>query len=470
VGRGLSALLGGYYFICLIAIAFLNFKALRISSLLVLCISAQIVFIARVGKDWMPAYRFIVPVIPMLLYLMLIAFATLSSWIRKTGSAILDPIVFSISIMTWGYFFVSTNADLSFRSLKEKYVDAGYHLRRGDIYNDWIGPGHVVSSYDVGGQGYTSRMAIFDTAGLTEPIATFCSKHGKGPVQTAREMNCRELFPLFEPDIIREHANPHKDAWLRKMALATKEYVSTADNRFRFLRRNVLVSSVPEWATRTTDTESNNDSRVVAHTIPTIATKGDVVDAQLYWSRGIALASKFDRQLVLSSGSARQIHNVSNLWNNANLKIWRENELAVDFVRLTVPNQPGRWSISVSLNGKPASIIGQIDVFEDGPSEEDARAACPVSMPIVEQRRCEYHALKTVASYEAYQAAAVSAARAALQKAHGGALPVRSAALREALYLMRRVYWETEKANPGLCRAFDDIATTREALLKTVIK
>ena len=346
----------------LCAVALFDRRRMRTGSALWLIIAAQVAFIARVHNDWMPAGRFVVPMLPAMVVLAVMGISRAAEVLpfgRWLG--------FALALLVF-VTLVPENLRRSQRAHQRRHVDAGYHLRKGGRIAAIVPPGGTFSSFDVGGQGYASELDLLDTAGLTDPNLVRCWNH-------ERSSRCLRYLALRDPDYLRLHRR--KDRWVRSLARHSETYIvlKRVENHDLVHRRVVLAEGSPDHVARL-QLDFPTGIRLVGVDAPASARPSAQVDLVLYFRRADRKPKAIRKRTVSLMDLHGNAHLCSthSLWHLAKkTSAWPKGRVFVDRMRCQMPSQPGNYRIHLAMRDRQAAI-GGIEVVR-GADEVAARAA-----------------------------------------------------------------------------------------------
>lgn len=179
----------GIFWLALLSVpAFLTKQKQEWLDFLIWIILGYSVYILRVGDDWIPFYRFIVPIIP-ILYLVFLA--GLISFL-KNGIEIRSSLLFRIKLFTAAVILVivfSTSLQASIKGHTWTEMRAhGYetaHITLGKWLKANTSPDSKIALMDVGMVGYYSDRRIIDTLGLVSTEIARMMHQGQSPEEIA---------------------------------------------------------------------------------------------------------------------------------------------------------------------------------------------------------------------------------------------------------------------------------------------
>lgn len=350
---------GGFGVIGLGILACFRRERFRQSAALSLMVLAQLLFISRVGGDWMPACRFLVPILPFLFLLLteglFVLIATSTRW-RKFS---LHPIV----LLAATALFLPQNYSMSSDVFNKEPVSARRKLREGRTLGSLVEPGRSICTVDIGGIGYASRLDLLDTYGLTDRFM------GYWRLRNVRA--CVQYVILNRTDVIRRHpshrVNP--DESIYRTARSSGQYVALNDQRTLVRKALVFPRAIPEDAQAVSWPTTGSNAVVVAIKLPSVVRPGSSIDATLYWrvssthpetlfSRQVELRS--DEDLKFSIGARSLITRMDS--DTA----WTTSGLVADYIAFTAPTATGLYPFNVSTPDTPGMVrVASLNVVTD---------------------------------------------------------------------------------------------------------
>ncbi|MCS6777478.1 MAG: hypothetical protein RMJ43_12815 [Chloroherpetonaceae bacterium] len=152
--------------------------------ILPLCVGAQMLFAARTGGDWMSSWRYMAPVLVLLVLLSLAGIAEIGDAIGKTPrTATLIAIPFCIALLgvsLWGhkdyhdrpYIGYIAWAEKRF-AVRDRELLSGWMLNKAVVLSDWLNahlpPGSEIAYSEMGVTPHLSpQLRFLDVRGLTD--------------------------------------------------------------------------------------------------------------------------------------------------------------------------------------------------------------------------------------------------------------------------------------------------------------
>lgn len=149
-----------------------------------LCVGAQMIFAARTGGDWMSSWRYVAPVLVLLVLLSLAGIAEICDAVAKTPrTATLVATPFCIALLgisLWGhkdyhdrpYIGYIAWAEKRF-AVRDRELLAGWMLNKAVVLSDWLNahlsPGSEIAYSEMGVTPYLSpQLRFLDVRGLTD--------------------------------------------------------------------------------------------------------------------------------------------------------------------------------------------------------------------------------------------------------------------------------------------------------------
>lgn len=127
-------------------------------------------YVAAAGGDWIPHYRFLVPIMPLMAVALQDGVLSIRSSLPRPGRLWLI-----LSATVWGFLgiimFDIANQTRYLRLHTDMWADGYYHAhqRVGAWLRDNARPEETVALMDIGIIGYVSKMRVVDITGLTDP-------------------------------------------------------------------------------------------------------------------------------------------------------------------------------------------------------------------------------------------------------------------------------------------------------------
>lgn len=438
----------------------------RQNSALLCLVVAQLVFIARAGDDWAPAFRFGVPMLPALIVLLVEQLGVVVSWTGRFARA--SGWLAICATLWWvapGQFAQSREVQVT------RYVNGENKLNEGRLFATLTPAGSTLASFDIGGQGYgAGGLDVLDTGGLTTRETVGCRNRA-----TER---CKHYAALVLPELVRLHGNPRRDGYVGTSVVREAQYLVLDGGKYLLRRSIVLPAEFPASA-RSTVVPTLSGAELAAVEIPREMQVGQHRQVTLFWRRTSHLDSSFfDRRLEWQMGSTRYSAGASAVvWKLAEPRaIWREEGLFADRITLRAPHLPDRYQLEV-VTDRTRFAVASVDVLT--PAASHARAlelineAGAMTGEDAEQRALsvleQAVLLHPATAREAYQGAAVRYARRRRNEIERLSTRAPIAALREAQAIktsLHRAYWESETAGSDLRREIDANAALRQHILR----
>jgi hypothetical protein len=333
----------------------------RQNAALLLIVLAQLVFIARAGSDWAPAFRFGVPMLPALLCLLAELIALAAAAARRYQR----PAGYVLALGALGLGLPGQLAE-SAEIQRVRYVNAENKLGQGGYFATLAPPGITLSSFDIGGQGYAAGgFDVLDAGGLTTREMVGCS--GRAP------RRCVRYAELVLPELVRLHNNKKRDAYIGKTVMKAAPYLALDGGRLLLQRALVLGGEPPGWA-RSREPAAHGSALALGSDLPPATRPWQQRQVTVYWRRGEGAAEGVaERRLEWWSEGARYSALASeSVWKHADLAEWRTGELFADRVTLRTPPRPGSYQLQVIAAGK-RSEVARCEVLAEPAAEAKAR-------------------------------------------------------------------------------------------------
>ena len=461
---------GGYAVVALGLLAIFRKQRLRQNAALLLMVVAQFAFLCRVGGDWMPASRFIVPIIPFLILLTGEALFLLTCWTKASHRKFVGP---AFCLLVIG-LFIPGNYRISQYVFHDHPVAAKRLLEEGRFIASLAGPGRSFSSYDIGGQGYAAPMNVIDTWGLTDRFI------GKWRFVDLRA--CAEYLMLRQPDVIRRHKSHRKDTdeALYHAALDSGQYLRFPNDRYLIRKDLVFVNEAPSFAAIVPDTEESAGLLLDAIQLPRVVTPKQTVDGVLYWKHARRKAGgQLTRRLFLrdQSGESLKIDSPC-ISEQIDLSTdWPAGASLADFITFPAPDTTGKYTLTVEYDGAMSGqAVTTIDVLARDEALESARSL------LAEVRRLDKEDDRPAALDKCRTAALLSDRQArtmyvdvatryanelqarARSKSPRGAMSL----LNEARWVLHRTFYDLGGASDELRRAIDGLQAEEATLFQSV--
>lgn len=451
---------GPVIWLCFLAL--LRRERFRSSSAYALVVLAQVAFIGRVGGDWMPAYRFMVPVCPLIALLFAEAVegaANLAVRAIRRANSPTRLRVLAEGALSLGYFAMTVPANyrISQRVADAAPVDAASKLREGQRFADLMDPGRVLVSFDIGGHGYASNMHIIDTGGLVSRNMVRCYSETNRP-------RCREAAFAMRPDFVRRHQRSGHESFIAKPMLKSGAYLLLKpDRNTRYLIRRELIFPpwVPGDARAVARPPRANDSRAVAAVrMPSVVVTGQQFRAELIWNFS-SVGFVDDRRVVAkAAGQQHDLHASTPIWSLLSRAGWPPTAPYVaDPMRLKAPTAAGRYAVAVEQKGRRSAFPWTLTVVSKSEAQEHAHRLASEAAHLCEAR--SYDAAialfrnaallsKDRATVQTYQACVVRYARELVARDDRNAW-------HDARFIMMRAVVDGEQATDPLRRSLDDV-------------
>lgn len=334
----------------------------RQNAALLLIVLAQLVFIARAGSDWAPAFRFGVPMLPALSCLSaeLIALAAgLTRRYRRPAGYVLALAALGLGLPRQ----LAESAEIQ----RVRYVNAENKLGQGGYFATLAPAGVALSSFDIGGQGYAAGgFDVLDAGGLTTREMAGCS--GRAP------RRCVRYAELVLPELVRLHNNKKRDAYIGKVVSQVTPYLALDEGRLLLQRGLVLGGELPGWVTPR-EPAAHGGASALGSDLPPAVPAWQARQVTLYWRRGEGAAEAVaERRLEWSSAAARYSAQASeSVWKHAQLGEWQQGELFADRMTLRTPPRPGSYQLQVIAGGKRTEV-GRCEVLAEPAAKAKANA------------------------------------------------------------------------------------------------
>jgi hypothetical protein len=448
-----------------IALAFTRHRRRNWAFALAVC--AQLVFIARAGDDWAPAFRFVVPLLPFLFSLAVEAIGGIAALTRRlerpVGWALASALLFQT---------VPAQLRESVEIQERRYVNAENKLNEGRFFTTLAPAGITLSSFDIGGQGYAAGgFDILDTGGLTTPRATDCRRHFD---------RCARYAALVMPELMRLHTNRRRDAFVSKTVRKLQPYLELEGGKYAIQRGLLLGSELPIWASRTAQAVGAN-LELVAHDIPAALLTGAQSQITLYWQRrSVAIPAMAARRLEwLGAGGHFGAAASEVVWNLTAVEAWQPDESFADLITIKAPPKAGRFELHVIVDQQRV-VIASVEVLEPRASRGTAERLTAQAREVLSKHHEDIAIqlleratqLSPASARDAYQLAVV--ARAARIRAAAQRMEAADAlgALREAQrakLLLHRAFWTSGRATRRLRSEIDANGALRKRLIDRLL-
>ncbi|MBN1425537.1 hypothetical protein JXA88_13365 [Candidatus Fermentibacteria bacterium] len=152
------------------ALPFLHWPLDRARSHGLAIVLAFCAYVAAAGGDWIPHYRFLIPIMPLLMVALQDGVLSIRSLLPRSGRFGFVP-----SAVIWGFMgvivFDIANQTHYLRLHTDMWADGYHHAhqRIGAWLRDNAQPEDTVALMDIGIIGYSSNIRVVDITGLTDP-------------------------------------------------------------------------------------------------------------------------------------------------------------------------------------------------------------------------------------------------------------------------------------------------------------
>jgi hypothetical protein len=467
LARGLDFVGPGLAVLLLLPLSLLSEARRRINAALLLVVLALLAFIARAGNDWAPAFRFGVPMLPLVFVLLIEAIAAVAELYParpRLGSSLLIALVLA-SVLP-------LNLSQTRKIQAARYVDAAHKLVEGKHLAELADSGITLASADIGGHGYgAGGFDILDTAGLTSRELVHCY---------GGNQRCRRYVTLVRAELIRRHPSGHDDGVATDRARRSGQYLSVDEGRYFLLRTLALLPSLPEHAEPSAGSAAG-DLRLAGTDLPPAVLADSESVLTLFWTHASASIPPA-RQLEWRHGTTTIPATASAaVWTRMKPReLWTTDLLFADRVVIRTPQQPGAYVLWATVQG--ASVpVGSIEIVAKSAAPVRALAIAKQAAQLAQAGRPSAAIVRYERALQLDGAAAVRASYQSLvisraQRLTGEADRVAArdpaaalALLREAKTWLHRAFWQSGRADPKLRRAIDANAERFTALIEPQI-
>ena len=467
--------------IAIVALALLGLlsrRRLRNTSAICLMVCTQIAFIARVKGDWMPAARFMVPIIPFMILLLTEGLAVVSLLVprefRRFFSCMLVVVV--------ACFFISPNYHVSKRVHDQRYVNARSYLRHGRFFAMVAEPGRMLTAMDIGGIAYGNHHDVIDTAGLTDRFVA--RAHGTRNVLRA----IVDYLTLLQPDIIRRHDQGEPDQTFYREALRSGNYLRFTsswrryDHRLLIRRDLVLVNEIPQAALRVRSARTGNTAYICASRFPEFVRPGQQIRGWLYWKRPVSDVGQFLPKRVFleePAGTRKQLSSQllsTYLWPLAE---WHPGLFFADYMSFVAPENPGEYGVGVQQDPDgELQIVGRFSVItaEQTPSVAQQLLSRVRGLLAAGRLRQAVDACAVPAALghaegrKRYADLAVCYAEGARTDAASLSPVAAIRLLNDAKFVLNRAAWDVGRASRELRRELDRVEAAKDQIIIKVLR
>ncbi|HEY2733532.1 MAG TPA: hypothetical protein VGI70_06085, partial [Polyangiales bacterium] len=363
LAKGLDAAGFGIFALAALPIALAARARRRRNAAYVMVALALIVFIARAGDDWAPAFRFGVPLLPCLFLSIVEAVAVVAALFRRhqrLAAGLMTIALLAISLPRQRRDSIAIQA--------QRYVNAENKLVQGAFFASLAEPGITLSSFDIGGQGYgAAGFDVLDAAGLVTRETVGCP--GRAP------RICAEYARLVLPQLIRLHHNRRRDGYILKAVAKEAPYLSLDGAKYWIARALIFVPS-PAPSSVARGIAIGAETQLVAIDVATALSTRQASAITLYWRRGsTGDANSIERRLAWSGPSGRFDARASRSIRTDldDRAAWRDSELFADRASIEAPARPGRYRLELVLPNARAELA-TLDVVEPARANERATA------------------------------------------------------------------------------------------------
>ena len=441
----------------------------RRNAALLLVVMVQLVFIARAGEDWAPGFRFGVPMLPALIIL--------SVELIGLGAVVAGRFARPVRWMIVGATLAITvppQLTQSQEIQQARYVNAENKLAEGAFFATLAPPGSVLSSFDIGGQGYAAGgFDVLDTGGLVTRDTVGC--RGRRTPQ-----RCVRYASLVLPDLVRLHGNPRFDGYIGRAVRQNTPYLLLDRGRYLLRRSLVLGGEPPDWSTPPAPVVPSTAAlgvELVGLDVAPAARIGQSASLTLFWRRVAGVDAAFvERQLEWEIDGERFSANASHvLWRQVDpAEQWNADELFTDFITARTPGRSGHYQLQVVVAGRRLPLL-TVDVLDEHACELRAAdwlgharklgAEGRESSAVRWYERAEQ--LSATARGESQRALADYARRIREDAERHAATDLMGALRRaqQAKRILHRSYWESGGATAALRGEIEANAAMRAALI-----
>ncbi|HEX7477887.1 MAG TPA: hypothetical protein VF331_08775 [Polyangiales bacterium] len=455
---------GGLWGIGLAAIGLVQRSRLRQHSAFALMLMAQVAFIARADGDWMPAWRFCVPLLPFVFLLIAGGIAGVVAALPRMRDAAANT--------AWlaGLAALALTAPFVLHASDRALVSAPPFLRQGEAFASLLPPGALLSSFDVGGYGYGGgSLDILDMAGLTSDIITRCNADWKP---------CYPLPALVMPDFVRRHPGKRKGDIIYKLLRSKHGYLVSANGRYLVKQELVLASAPPATAHSVVSHGDPAHPQVMALELAAHSGPSRRLSGVMYW-RGTDTNRAAVRERKLVWMRAQVGHDAAAsvvFWSYISApEQWDTRSLFVDRFTLDAPAAAGTYDLAVELGDGSRQAVGSLEVVEgatatQAASSDVARARARAAQHDTEAAfalvRDALAAADSELARNLYDRLAVERAHSLVASSSAARTPEAKAPfLRQARQLLHQTYWETGRASTDLRRAIDEVGRLQREIL-----
>jgi hypothetical protein len=456
LAQGLDATGFGLPLLAALPLALLPAAHRRQNAALLAIVLAQLVFIARAGSDWAPAFRFGVPLLPVLLCLLaeLIALAAgLARRYRRPAGYILALAALGLGLPRQ----LAESAEIQ----RVRYVNAENKLSQGAYFATLAPAGITLSSFDIGGQGYAANgFDVLDAGGLTTREMVGCSGHAPP--------RCVRYAELVRPELVRLHNNKKRDAYIAKAVTKLTPYLALDEGRLLLERALVLGGELPAQV-QAHEPAADGGAVSLGSDLPPAVPVWQQRQVTLYWRRGEgSVEGVAERGLEWWSAGARYSALASeSVWRHAQLGDWRVGELFADRVTLRTPPRPGSYRLQLIAAGKRTDVA-RCEVLAEPAARAMARQWLARGSAQGEYWDSQALQLSAAASTEAQRRSAQRARSLRSQAAQliaAGDLPGALRLLQEAKRQTHRMAWLAGTVTGDLRLEIDANAALRRDLI-----
>ena len=458
--RSLRVTFGDTLFVILglAAIALAARHRLRINAMHWLMVTSQVLFIGISRTDWMPAGRFLVPLLPFLAALVGEGLATICA--RR-------PRVQWLFAATVIALIIPTNSATSRSVHEERRLNAAAKLADGRAYARLVAAGAALSTFDIGGQGYeAATLDVVDTYGLTDRYLARCG---------AQREACRLYGALVRPELVRRHVNG-KGAFVPG-AIIKREYVALSHHGdVRVARSEVFPADMPSTAVAAA-ADFPSHVRLERFDAPRFVRKGREFALHLYWRKTKENATPGCGRRVELRDARGAVRARGRDWvwcYGDGRRAWRRG-IFDDYVVLDAISAAEALTLWVEHAGHSVSL-GRVEVLESSAAEKKALELLTLAVDdssVARRFRLlnDANAISTQHMVRAaYQRASVAYAKSLLPTYFSSLPPeAQIRALRVERRVLVQTAWEVPMVGDRLRRAIDTNAARRTRLIDRLI-
>lgn len=305
----------------------------RLSLAAALFVTVQVIFIARAKSDWMPMFRFGVPLLPFIAILIGEGIACVTAVAGR--SQYLLGVVSLVAVLIR---VIPANQEVA---VSKRVMSAGKQLQLGRQWRTLGPPGLSLASFDIGGQGYAGDFTIVDTGGLVQPELARCTPYSQA---------CGRFVQLASPTVLRPHLGNY-DKFIMNYVARPGHYLKLngrqrRDPQLYVAPRLLFAPKLPNTATQIMSSNLHFAPRGIE--IPSHVRPGAEMRATLYWqqnspkpirgwSRRFAWHRHGERISVKATPPTFDLLRQR--------KAWTKDNLLIDHVIVRAPEKPGSYEL-----------------------------------------------------------------------------------------------------------------------------